>query len=417
MPNKKKHKLKPGDHFKPCDNTILDCPNVNYDYTWKTYLKTKRTCFIISVISLIAFIILLILLWNVPIAQTIISVILGGIISILVWLVTIYYKDKMEFQIENINYHIDMIDKYIDYMKSPIQSIDPYTHKIVQADRPQEYSHFLQFLQLCGNIRSDNIINYSQLQLKDFHGNLLELNVWIDSMHRYLSSNQTSNQIVTNQSFSDMLTYNDHELDTHLNLLKSKLQRCKYYTYSTNPPVSYNKEIVHKTKSCKIFLPIKQWWKNNRNKKSLKTEYKKFAKELMNISKNEKLETISKYVYEILTRYNENGYVFAKLYIEKKAIGAEQLFAILPRFESAAIGILCSFIYESIKDDSWSGILGLIIVLIISLLLSIVLTNHQNKKNQKKFSKNPSNRFVITILQKYCEEYENKIIQLNKNDA
>ena len=405
--NRKKHKLKPGDTFKPIDNTILDCPNAVYDYNWKTYLKSKRNAIIISIIALVLLFALLIFFKNIAIVQTVISVIIGGFVSIIVWVLNMNHKDEMEFQIENLNYHIDTVNRYIEQLNTPIKFISPDEIPIYNDKNQSEYFMFLHFLQLCTTIQSENIIDCSQLYLMDGNNKKVLFYDWIIDIDNKLSKHMSI--ALTQELFVKMKEYNMYIMNTSLEQLKQKLQRYKYYTYSQKPPVSYKKKIVYPW-NCKIMKSIKQYCNSIKKSRKRKVEYRQFAKELMNISKNTEFDNAIKQTFTILDKYKDNAYNFAKSYIENKELGKQQLFAIIPRFESVLIAILCSFAYDTIKGDIKAGLCQLAIVLPISFLLSVIVTNINNKHNQVKFFKNSSGRYVILALQHYCDEYESKII-------
>ena len=403
----KKYKIKPGDVFKPIDNTILTCPNVTYDYNWKTYLKSKRNAIIISISALSILFALLIVFRNVAVAQTIISIVIGGFISVIVWVLTMKHKDEMEFQIENINYHIDTINRYITRLHTPIQFISPDEIPIYKNEEQAEYYMFLHFLQLCTTMQSENIINCSNLYLLDGFDNKILFNDWIVNTENKLAKGEPI--ALSSELWLKMKEHNTYQINVCLENLKDKLQRYKYYTYSKTPPVSYEKEIIY-PKDISIFKSIKKQFNVMVENRKRKREYKKFAKELMNIPKNTECTDTIDQVFMILDKYKEYSYYFAKCYIENKEMGKQQLFALIPRFESVIIALLCSFAYDTIKGDVKSGLCQLAIVLPISFVLSAVITNVNNKHNQVKFSKNPSSRYVILALQRHCDEYENNIL-------
>ena len=220
------------------DNTVLDCPTASYKYNWNSYNNSRKLILIISCLLIIICSVLIFVIKDTRFV-TILSTFIGGLLGLLVWLVTTFITDKMNREIANIDRLILDIDKKINLLHQDVIIEDEDSYDIVNASNTKQnnYYRFIFLLQNCSSLLSDKNLDLSELILKweDKEYN-------IEDFCQKLEGLLSAKPFVLDLKHQKMVEWNFDELDYHLTSLKEKLLRYKTYILETNPPAPFPKK-------------------------------------------------------------------------------------------------------------------------------------------------------------------------------
>ncbi len=222
--------------FTTADNTVLNCPEVDYKYNLDTYKMGKRGILIFALFVLVALFIAM-EHTDSPVFQTIFGAFMGGSLSLLVWLITIWQQDKMNYEVANIDYHIMAIDEHLDFIHSKVQFIDPDKYDMVEADSRNLAYRFVHLLLLVGSLSSDKAIDTSNLRLKFSDENEYNLQEYVEKCDE-LCNKGLANIIILQEKWEEIISWNYYTIDRHLNEIKKKLFRYKIYILRGNAPMN-----------------------------------------------------------------------------------------------------------------------------------------------------------------------------------
>lgn len=223
--------------FHTADNTVLDCPSVEYKYNRDTYRYEKRIFWVISVIGLIVALMVM-LLCNNTIVQTVAGAFMGGILSLIVWLFTVRQQDKMNYELANVDMHIMRIDGHLSYIHDKVQFINPDEYEIVQADSKSLVYRFMHLLQFCVFLYGDKEIDTKNLKLKFSDDKEYGIAEYVEKCEA-LCQNKFADLIILQGKWDKIIDWNYYIVDYHLNELKKKLMRYKTYVLCGNAPERY----------------------------------------------------------------------------------------------------------------------------------------------------------------------------------
>ncbi len=223
--------------YHTADNTVLECPEVNYKYNRDTYEKSKGVYWAIAIGGL-AVALLVICLSENSIVQTVAGAFLGGILSLVVWLFTIRQQDKMNYELASVDMHIMRIDEHMSFQTSKVKFINPEDDELVQYDSDSVVLRFMHLLQLCCNLYSDKYIDTSELKLKFIDGKEYTLEQYI-----YLCESVCAKSFMDfvgkEEQWGSLVAWNNYVIDWRLDDLKKKLIRYKSYILCGNAPENY----------------------------------------------------------------------------------------------------------------------------------------------------------------------------------
>lgn len=225
--------------FNPADNTVLDCPSVNYKINRDTYRYEKILYLVLSIIMLVVAL-LVIFFSKSYVMQTIASVFMGGILSMLVWLLTIRQQDKINFQLATIDMNIMAIDEHLEFINSKVVFINPDEYGLVGADSKHLVYRFMFLFQLAVNLDADKMIESSDLRLKFSDDNEYSLHDYIDKCES-ICTNKFAGFTILQDKWEKVIEGNLYTIDCHLKELKKKLLRYKMYINYGNVPQRYRK--------------------------------------------------------------------------------------------------------------------------------------------------------------------------------
>lgn len=222
----------------PKDITVLDCPMVSYKYNRDTYNHNKFVLWILSVIFLVVSIVVMIV-FDSTIFQTIAGAFAGGILSLIVWLLTISHQDKINQEIANIDLHIMQIDDHLAYIHEKVEFIDPEKYGLVDWDSDNLVYRFVHLLQLCIFLNGDKYIDTSELKLKYSDGLEYSLKEYSEKCYDVCEERFSEIKILPDK-WEEIIAYNLYEIDRTLKQLRDKLQRYKTYILYGNAPTDIN---------------------------------------------------------------------------------------------------------------------------------------------------------------------------------
>ena len=227
--------------FHMADNTVLDCPAVEYKYNRDTYLKEKKVFWIISITGFVIALSIVVFCKNTMI-QTVAGAFMGGILSLFVWLFTIRQQDIINYELANVDMHVIKIDNHLNELYHKVNFIDSDEYKIVQADSKYLVFRFMHLLQFVIDLYSDKEIDSSNLELKYSDDELYTLKEYIEKCNK-ICENSFAEMRILQEKWDKIINWNYYTIDKHLNDLKRKLVRYKSYILCGNVPERYIDDI------------------------------------------------------------------------------------------------------------------------------------------------------------------------------
>lgn len=226
-------KIKKGTVFHTEDNTILTCPSASYKYNYGTYRRSK-IWFIISAVIGIAVSLAIVFMSEDARIQTLFATLIGGLLSVIVWIATSFVSDKIKQEQDEIDRLIYAVDRHIDRIHKGVYLVDPRTYSIDKANENDDWFRFLWLMQLCVNLTSDENINSSKLVFR-WEGQELSIKDYYSNCEKLI----LNHKLVLDEEHMKMVDWNLFEMESHLNRLKDKLLRYKTYLSRKNPPAAY----------------------------------------------------------------------------------------------------------------------------------------------------------------------------------
>lgn len=209
----------------------IDYPKADYRYNYDGYKCVKKIILIFSLIGIMICIVGLCYSKS-NLVQTIVASILGGLLSLLIWLFTIAHQDKVSLEIAVIDVALLSVEKHIRSLRDPIYFIDPNKCTIVPADYGDLRFRLLQFSQVLSNIYADSELT-EKLTLKWFDKSNCTVSEyiakWTDMIYKPIPYSV--------EDLTHILSWNEHHIETELLELKEKLLKYKKYILCGNVPV------------------------------------------------------------------------------------------------------------------------------------------------------------------------------------
>lgn len=231
-----KKKLKKGMYFRTEDNTILNCPTAHYNWNWGSYKRSRKWLFTGTIIAIIISTVLIFVAKDTRI-QTIFSTFIGGLLGILVWIITTSVTDKINQEQAELDRLLYIIDRHIDRLNKDVLLENANSYDCINASETKHssYYRFLWFLQNCTSIMSDKDIDSSKLILQ-WEDNEYSLEKYCDLCDKML----LEHMLILDEEHLKMVDWNFRELYRQLNCLRGKLLRYKTYISKSHPPTSYD---------------------------------------------------------------------------------------------------------------------------------------------------------------------------------
>ncbi len=225
--------MRNGTVFHTADNTVLKCPSASYKYNYGTYMRSKVILICIAVIGIVVSGVFVITS-NSSRIQTIFATVIGGLINIIVWLVTSFVTDKMNHQRDELDHLISVIDHHISMIHKDVIMEDPVSYTIRTMPRSNLKTRFLWLLQVCINLKGDSDIDTTNLKLS-WENKSYSLEDFCTEFEMSLASHR----IILNEQHGKMIEWNFDYLNSELIRLRDKMIRYKAYISSKKPPASF----------------------------------------------------------------------------------------------------------------------------------------------------------------------------------
>ena len=223
------------------DNTSLNFNDVTYKLNNDTYKAEKQKLFIGNILLILLFIVLIFLVKN-TIWQTFFATILGGLFSLLIWIITIRYQDTINFELDTLDFHILEIENYINQLNNEINSIDILKNKVMKIDNNNYMVKIVKIFTVMQQIQQNkNIIKSKEIKFINIMGEEIEFDDFIEQYSIIFSDKEKVLNIYQKdpEKFNDMMDYNYWQIIRQLSDLKWKLIRMKYYIRCGNAPEEY----------------------------------------------------------------------------------------------------------------------------------------------------------------------------------
>lgn len=231
-----KRKLKKGMSFHTEDNTILNCPTAQYKSNWGSYQRSRKWLCGGTIIAIVMSTVLIFVVKDSRV-QTIFSTFIGGLLGIVVWIITTSATDKMNQEQAEIDRLLYIIDRHIDLLNKDVLLENANSYDCINASKTNQnnYCRFLWLMQNCVNLYSDQDIDTSKLALR-WEENEYSLEKYVVMCEKMLSEHT----LVLDENHLKMVERNFRELGNQLNCLRGKLLRYKTYISKSNPPTPYD---------------------------------------------------------------------------------------------------------------------------------------------------------------------------------
>lgn len=212
---------------------LLNCNNAKYDKNLDTYNTFKKISLVLCVILATACIFCIIFTKGWP--QVLFSAILGGIGSMLVWIISVHHHDIMDSEISLIELDITRVDALLNYYHNTVYFIAPDESEIKIADPNNVKFRLAKLTQLIVNISAEPVIDSSKMKYKWFDNKEYSATEFVDNFENLMKSD--SDQKYELKWFQQILSWNEHYIEDQLMRLKDILQRRKSYILCGDAPV------------------------------------------------------------------------------------------------------------------------------------------------------------------------------------
>jgi hypothetical protein len=217
--------------------TSLKClEEIYYKADVDYYRKSKKILLIFSIILSVLCILFVIVSdgW----VQSLFSVLFGGVLSLIVWLVSVRLTDEMNYRIAR----VDNAIAYIDKMQTDLHTFDAYGIEglqIIYFGKDNILYRMCHLLQIINDLCTGDVIDSSELELKWIDTSDLPINDFAKKLDRIIFE-KTFLQY-TDEQLTGLVTYNEQYLDGQLSGLKDVLLKRKSYILCGNAPIPAGK--------------------------------------------------------------------------------------------------------------------------------------------------------------------------------
>lgn len=225
--------MRNGTRFHTADKTVLNCPSASYKYNYGIYRVSKIILLCVAVIGILISGFFVITSDSSRI-QTIFATVIGGLINIIVWLLTSFVIDKMNHQRDELDRLISLIDHYIHLIHMDVIMEEPKSYEIKTIPHSDVYYRFLWLFKICINLKADSDIDTTNLKLS-WENKSYSLENFCSEFDGLLSEHR----LILSERHRDMIEWNYDHLNTELLELRDKMTRYKSYISCTHPPASY----------------------------------------------------------------------------------------------------------------------------------------------------------------------------------
>lgn len=212
----------------------IDYENVDYKYNYDKYKFLKMIFWVVIIIGIIGCIFAIV--YGTSTIQTISASVLGGLLSLFVWLITIMHQDKVTYELAVIDEMIAIIDEHINFLHSPVYFIDPQKVTVKIANDKNLNYRIIHLWQVLENIKSVPCKQPPRisLELKWFDKTDCSFEEYQNHMLSVAKGKKISGSV---QDMMDVLLWNEHTIEMQLMKSKKKYLTYKQYILRGNAPV------------------------------------------------------------------------------------------------------------------------------------------------------------------------------------
>lgn len=233
--------------------SLKSLDGIYYRNNVDSYRRFKKWLFVASVI--LAFICILCVVFTTDWKQSLFATLLGGVLSSIVWWISVILTDEM-------NYRINQIDSVIAKIDGILSDIHSFKHyftdgmKVFNVDQNNLYYRLINLLQIIADLRAVKEINSDDLELKWFDETDVSVCEFEEKVDVILVHRDELFEKYSLEQLSDFVIYNERQIDGQLSGLKDVLLKRKDYILCGHAPIPADKvqeRIDRANKFDKIF--------------------------------------------------------------------------------------------------------------------------------------------------------------------
>ncbi len=205
------------------DHSVLSCPSASDNYNYKTYKSAKKWLLLIAAIGSLVCISIVLFSQNTKV-QTISATLFGGLISIIIWLVTTFVTDRIQQELNEIDRLLYKIDMHISEIKRPLFFEAPNLYKLKEAPKNDVFIQYMLLVDCCASLKYDLDINITELKLS-WKEQEISIDEFLNDYEKIIKENTP---FTMGEQELDMINWNLRKLNEELYGLRNKLLKQKY---------------------------------------------------------------------------------------------------------------------------------------------------------------------------------------------
>ncbi len=202
-------------------STSLSCPSVSYTFNFNTYRTSKRILLLLAIMGSICCI-YMVFHSSCSAVQTVFATLFGGLISIIVWLLTTFVTDKIQKELNEIDRLINVVDWHLSDINRPRFFEAPSTYNREMAAKDNVYVQYHVLVDCCIALKLDKDIDTSKLKI-DWENRELSIDEFISIYEERFKSEA----LLFNEEVLNMSNWNLQNLDKELRGLRNTLLKTK----------------------------------------------------------------------------------------------------------------------------------------------------------------------------------------------
>lgn len=130
--------------FHTEENTILNCPTAQYKSNWDSYQRSRKRLCGGTIIAIVMSTVLIFVVKDSRV-QTIFSTFIGGLLGIVIWIITTSATDKMNQENAEIDRLLYIIDRHIYLLNKDVLLENANSYESINASETKQ-SNYYRFL-------------------------------------------------------------------------------------------------------------------------------------------------------------------------------------------------------------------------------------------------------------------------------
>ena len=229
------------------DRCELKCDSTSYKWNTDKYSFFKKCMFVLSLALIV--ICLFFIIFCEGWLQVVASSLFGGMLSMIVWLISMIHTDKMNGELSQIDANINAIDDVLIQLRMPIEFYDIDTLSQVNIDKNDIHFKNVSLLQMLSCLKGNSRINSEGLIFKWFDKNDCKIDEYISKAHGLISNSYVGYSF---EVISNVIDWNRRHLEIQLLYLRHRQLECKVFVTCGNVPVPIE-DMDKQIKKAKLF--------------------------------------------------------------------------------------------------------------------------------------------------------------------